>query len=117
MKQAFELYKRGHALYGENRFEEAIGLYREALALQPDWSDALQAVGMAQMHLGRLDEALATMLRATELTPEDPFAFTNLSMIYVRQNKIEEAEKAQATAKMLAWKEEVKRDPNAPPPG
>ena len=116
MNAAFELYKQGHRLYGQNRFDEAIAAYREALAVRPDWSDCLQALGMAQMHKGELEAALATMLRATELTPEDPFAFTNLSMIYVRMQRIDDAEKAQATAKMLAWKEEVKKNPHAPPP-
>ena len=116
MKEALEHYKRGHQLYGQNRFDEAIAAYREALAVQPDWSDCLQALGMSQMHKGELEAALATMLRATELTPEDPFAFTNLSMIYVRMQRIDDAEKAQATAKMLAWKEEVKKNPHAPPP-
>ena len=109
-------YKRGHELYGQNRFEEAIVAYRQALELDPDWSDCVQALGMALMQKGDLDLALETMLRATELTPEDPFAFTSLSMIYVRRNQIEEAEKAQATAKMLSWQEEVKSNPSAPPP-
>ena len=116
MSDKLEHYKRGHGHYGQNEFVEAIAAYREALAIDPDWSDCLQALGMAQMQKGDLDDALKTMLRATELTPEDPFAFTSLSMIYVRREQIEEAEKAQATAKMLQWKEEVKTNPNAPPP-
>lgn len=114
--EALEHYKRGHALYGERRWDEAIAAYEAALAVDAGWSDCVQALGMAQMQKGALDEALATMLRATELSPEDPFAFTSLSMIQVRRGQIEEAEKAQATAKMLAWKEEVKHNPNAPPP-
>ena len=43
-------------------------------------------------------------------------AFTSLSMCLQRMNRIEEAEKAQAKARMLSWKQELKTNPNAPPP-
>jgi Flp pilus assembly protein TadD len=71
---------------------------------------------MAQMHAGRLQDALASVLRLTEMTPGDPQAFTSLSMIYQRLDRIDDAEKAQATARMLSWKEELKTNPKAPPP-
>jgi Flp pilus assembly protein TadD len=68
------------------------------------------------MHAGRLQDALANVLKLTEMTPQDPQAFTSLSMIYQRMERIEDAEKAQAKARMLSWKEELKTNPNAPPP-
>ena len=70
MSTAFEHYKRGHRLYGENRFDEAIAAYREALAVRPDWSDCMQALGMAQMHKGELDAALAGQLDAGKVEHE-----------------------------------------------
>ena len=51
-----------------------------------------------------------------EVDAEDPQAFTSLSMIYQRLDKIDDAEKAQAKARMLSWKQELKTNPNAPPP-
>lgn len=116
MSEASDHYMRGMTLYGEGKNEEASEAYRAALALEPDWSDCLQALGMAQMNAGHLDEALATLQRVVELAPEDPLAFTSLSMIWVRKENIEEAEKAQAKARMLSWKQELKTNPNAPPP-
>lgn len=116
MSDATEEYKRGMALYGQGQNAEAIEAFRRALELRPDWSDCLQALGMSQMNLGHLDEALATLTRVTELAPEDPLAFTSLSMIWVRKENIEEAEKAQAKARMLSWKQELRTNPNAPPP-
>ncbi len=78
--------------------------------------DCLQALGMAQMKAGLLDEAIATAITVTEMAPEDPTAFTSLSMAYMRKQMIEEAEKAQAQARLLSWKQELKENPNAPPP-
>ena len=116
MSQAVEHYKNGLALYGEGKHLEAIEEYDQGLAERPDWSDLLQAKGMAQMNAGLHDDALATLQRVAELAPEDPLAFTSLSMAWLKKENIPEAEKAQATARMLSWKEELKANPDAPRP-
>ena len=116
MASAIEHYKKGLLLYGRRAYAEAIQEYRSALTERPEWSDCLQALGMAQMHAGHLDDALVTLQRVTELAPEDPLAFTSLSMCLQRVNKIPEAEKAQAQARLLSWKQDLKTNPNAPPP-
>lgn len=116
MPDELEHYKKGLAFYGQRKYAEAIEEYRRALELRPGWTDCLQALGMAQMNQGLLDEALSTLTRVTELAPDDPLAFTSLSMCLQRKNRIEDAEKAQAKARMLSWKQELKKNPNAPPP-
>ena len=113
---ALEQYKRGLAAYGRKDFAEAVAAYGRALELRPDWSDCLQALGMAQMNQGTLDDALRTLTRVTELAPEDPLAFTSLSMVLQRLNRIDDAEKAQAQARLLSWKQELRTNPKAPPP-
>lgn len=113
---ALRHYREGMSLYGQQKHVEAIAAFRRALEERPDWSDCVQAMGMAQLNAGRLEEALETLRRVTELAPEDPLAFTSLSMAYVRLENIEEAEKAQAQARLLSWKQELKTNPNAPPP-
>jgi tetratricopeptide (TPR) repeat protein len=113
---ALEHYKRGLTAYGKKDFAEAVAAYGRALELQPDWSDCLQALGMAQMNHGALDDALRTLTRVTELAPEDPLAFTSLSMVLQRLNRIDDAEKAQAQARLLSWKQELRTNPKAPPP-
>lgn len=111
-----EHYKKGLKLYGDGKHLEAIEEYDKGLALKPDWPDLLQAKGMAQMNAGKHDEALATLQRVAELAPEDPLAFTSLSMAWLKKENIEEAEKAQAKARLLSWKEELKTNPDARPP-
>ena len=113
---SLEHYKQGLALYGQKKYDEAVAAYGLALDERPDWSDCLQALGMAQMNAGRLQDALETLLRVTELAPEDPLAFTSLSMSYMRLERIEDAETAQAQARLLSWKQELKTNPNAAPP-
>jgi Flp pilus assembly protein TadD len=109
-------YRRGLALYGKRAYADAIQAYERALAERPEWSDCLQALGMAQMHAGQLEEALRTLQRVTQLAPEDPLAFTSLSMCLQRLNRIADAETAQAQARLLSWKQDLKKNPSAPPP-
>ena len=116
MSSVKELYLQGLSLYGQGKHADAIAAFESAFAADPKRAECLQALAMAQMHAGRLQDALASVLRLTEMTPGDPQAFTSLSMIYQRLDRIDDAEKAQATARMLSWKEELKTNPKAPPP-
>jgi Flp pilus assembly protein TadD len=116
MNGANEHYRRGLTLYGKRSYAEAAQEYRQALEERPDWSDCLQALGMAQMHAGELEAALKTLQRVTELASDDPLAFTSLSMCLQRLNRIPEAEQAQSQARLLSWKRELKTNPKAPPP-
>lgn len=106
----------GMKLFGENKHAEAIDCFNAALAEDPEWSDALQALSMTQMNAGMLEEALTTSLRNCELAPTDPLAFTSLSMIYQRLDRIDDAETAQSKARLMSWKQELKENPDAPPP-
>ncbi len=116
MADRLEHYKKGLKLFGENKHREAIEEYRLALVEDPDWTEALHGLAMAQMQAGLLDEAVATGLRIVELDPNDAFAHTSLSMFYQRKGMIDEAEREGAKARMVAWKNELKTNPDAPPP-
>ena len=116
MSDRIEHYKKALKLFGENKPQEAIEQYRQALTEDPDWTEALHGLAMAQMQAGLLDEAIATGLRIVELDPNDAFAHTSLSMFYQRKGMIDEAEREGAKARMVAWKNELKENPDAPPP-
>lgn len=117
MSEVIDHYMKGLALFGQNRHIDAIEEYKKGLAVDPEHTDTLLALATAQMNAGLLDDAIATGKRLTGLDPEDPFAHTTLSMIYQRKGMIDEAEKEQAKARMLSWKQELKQNPNAAPPG
>ena len=117
MTDAKTHYLAGLKLFGQNKFEEAIVEYDQALVAKPDWTDVLNALATAQSKLGRNEEAVATIERAIAIDANDAFAFTSLSIFLQRMGKIPEAEAAAAKARMVSWKEELKKNPNAPPPG
>lgn len=117
LMSAMAHYKEGLRLFGENKHSEAIVELRKTLEFSPDWTDGLHALAMTHMQAGDLEEAVAVGQRIVELDPEDPFAHTSLSMFYQRMNRIEDAESEAAKARMLSWKQELKENPDAPPPG
>ena len=110
-------YLEGLALFGQDKHEEAIAKYDEAMAIDPDWPDSYHGKAMALMQLERYDEAIEVGQRIVELDPNDPFAHTSLSMFYQRKGMIDEAEAEGAKARMLSWKQELKTNPDARPPG
>ncbi len=114
--QKLQHHMAGLKLFGHGKFEEALLEYAKALEQSPDSPEVLNAVAISQSKLGRHDEAIATIQRVIAITPEDPFAYTSLSIFLQRQGKIPEAESAGAKARMLNWKQELKKNPNAPPP-
>jgi tetratricopeptide (TPR) repeat protein len=109
-------YLAGLKLFGSNQHEQAIVEYEAALALSPDWTEAMHALATAHSKLGHQDQAIAIVERIIELEPNDAFAYTSLSIFLQRKGLIPEAEKAAAKARMISWKEELKKNPNAPPP-
>lgn len=109
-------YLAGLKLFGEDKHAEAIVEYRKALELSPDWVDALHALCTSQSKLGDQDAAIATVNRIIELEPNDAFAYTSLSIFLQRKGDVPGAEAAAAKARMISWKEELKTNPNAPPP-
>ncbi|MCO8306383.1 tetratricopeptide repeat protein, partial [Streptomyces sp. RKCA744] len=63
------LGERGEVHRFAGRYEEAIALYDQALALDPGYAWALGSRALANEALGRRAEALADLERAVELRP------------------------------------------------
>jgi tetratricopeptide (TPR) repeat protein/serine/threonine protein kinase len=64
-------YWRGTSLARENKLEQAIAEYREAIRLKPDLADAHYWLGHALRGRGKNGEAIAAFRRATRLKPDD----------------------------------------------
>jgi len=117
MDERTELYMKGLALFGEGKCAEAIEAYSKALEVSPGWTDAMHGLAMAYMNENRLDDAIRVGNEIVAIDPNDAFAHTSLSMFYQRKDMIDEAEKEAAKARMISWKEELKKNPDAAPPG
>lgn len=104
MPDARAIYKEGFVRFAEDRIDEAIAKYREALEIDPKLAIAWNGLSMALRQQGDLDGAIAAAQRLVELEPEDPLSHTNLSILYQRKGMIAEAEDEKAQAMQLQMK-------------
>ncbi len=110
MKNAQTLYLEALDLYGKNHLEESVQLLEEALAIDPDHLDALEALGVILGKMERFDEAIEVMKRLVQKTPTAVMPHSNLSIFYMRQGMIEEAENEKAAATSLSFGKPKEKD-------
>ena len=108
-----DYFERAVNAFGDDKLDEAIEMYKKAIEVDPGYQDALHGLGMALFNRGRLDDAIATAKRLIEIDPDDILAHTSLSMFYQSQGRIEEAEKEGNAARVLGWKQELRKDPKS----
>lgn len=101
--KAKELYLEATVLYGKNQTEAALHLLDISLSLDPELSDAYEVYGVILTHLGRFDEAISMMENVLKVNPQSVMAHTNLSLILMKQGKIEEAEKHKGLATVASF--------------
>ncbi len=73
-----QLMRRGKELYDQNRFEDAVTVYKEVIRLKPDNQAAHSNLGSTYFRLQKLDEALTSFREAVRLNPQDAEARQNL---------------------------------------
>ena len=109
-----ELFDEGTGDIALGNLDAAAEKFRECVQLQPDFFDGWHALGMALMKTGRHREAIEAGLQSVRLRPNDQLAWSSLSLFYVRNNQIPEAEAAGAKAKIISWGGKV--NPDSIPP-
>jgi tetratricopeptide (TPR) repeat protein len=102
--EAKALYRKGFEHFANDRHDEAIALYEQALALDPGLAIAWNGLSLAHRQKGELDEAVEAGRRVVELEPDDALSHTNLSILYMRQGLVPEAEEEKAIAMQLQMK-------------
>lgn len=81
--------------------EGAVDQLFRILEVDNDHLHANMALAVYLQRLNRPEESIKHALRVTEIEPNDPFSFTQLSVIYQRCGRIPEAEDAMAKAHTL----------------
>jgi protein O-mannosyl-transferase len=94
-------YNLGEYYYQNNRLDEAIDHYRQAIQIKPGYDDALNNLGTTLAVKGELDEAVARIREAIRYRPDKADACYNLGNVYVMQHKLNEAADAYAAALRL----------------
>lgn len=75
------------------RFDEAEGAFRRAIALDPGLDRAWYGLGLVLIRQQRYDEAVAALKRNTELQPMSPYGWYQLARVQVDRQQPEEARK------------------------
>jgi len=109
MSDARARAKQAFAHLANDRVNEAVAAYREAVALDPSLAIAWNGLATALAQQDDLDGALEASRRLVELEPDDPLGHTNLSLFYMRKGMIPEAEAEKALAMRLQLKQQASR--------
>jgi len=96
-------------LMADGQLEKAVAAYQESVAADPMFTEAMHGLARALQDLQRYDEALAVAQRIAEIDPDDVLAHTSLSVLYQKKGMIAEAEAEGAKARVLGWKQQLKK--------
>lgn len=88
---AEKLQQRAVRMQQAGQHAEAEALYREVIAIRPDFVQAHGNLGVALMAQGRSDEAIAAYRRALEIDPEFADATYNLARAVFKKGRNDEA--------------------------
>jgi len=86
-----EALQQAHEYRINGRYDEAIELYEQVLAEEPDHAEALWGEGLSQMNSGDFDEALAKICRASDLEPQNQLYLLDAGKHYTMLGMYDEA--------------------------
>lgn len=89
--KARAIYNLGQVYDVRGAFEEAAGLYRTAIGLNPYLVHPYNNLGNIYEKQGRIEEAIWLYKQAIELAPKDAIARANLGAVYAKQGRHAEA--------------------------
>jgi tetratricopeptide (TPR) repeat protein len=96
-------------LYADGRHEEAVAAYRQSIEADPSHTEAMHGLARVYQDMGRYDDAIDTAKRIAELDKDDVLAHTSLSILYQKKNMIPEAEEEANKARILGWKQQLRK--------
>jgi tetratricopeptide (TPR) repeat protein len=108
-QKAEDRYYAALDLMADGKLEEAVAAYRASLEIDPTFTEAMHGLARALQDLQRYDEAIAVAQKIAELDPDDVLAHTSLSVLYQKKGMIPEAEAEGAKARVLGWKQQLKK--------
>ena len=97
-------------LVAEGQQERAVEEYRQSLASDPGFTEAMHGLARALQDLERYDEAIEVAKKIAEVDPDDVLAHTSLSVLYQKKGMIPEAEEEGNKARILGWKQQLKKN-------
>ncbi|MGA2102999.1 MAG: tetratricopeptide repeat protein [Candidatus Sulfotelmatobacter sp.] len=108
-QKAEDHYYAALDLMADGKLEDAVAAYQQSLTADPIFTEAMHGLARALQDLQRYDEAIAVAQRIAEVDPDDVLAHTSLSVLYQKKGMIPEAEAEGAKARVLGWKQQLKK--------
>ena len=96
-------------LMADGNLDQAVAAYQESIAADPTFTEAMHGLARALQDLQRYDEAISVAQKLAEIDPDDVLAHTSLSVLYMKKGMIPEAEAEGAKARVLGWKQQLKK--------
>lgn len=108
-QEAEDHYFAALDLMAEGQTEKAVNAYRSSIAADPTYTEAMHGLARVLQDLERYDEAIAVAQKIADIDPDDVLAHTSLSVLYQKKGMIAEAEAEGAKARVLGWKQQLKK--------
>lgn len=111
-QKAEEHYYTALDLFADGKHEDALAEYKRASEADPTFTEALHGMARTLQDLERFDEAIEVSKQIAEIDPDDVLAHTSLSVLYQKKAMIPEAEAEANKARVLGWKQQLKKGPS-----
>jgi len=85
-----KLYNMGRDLYRQGKLDEAIGMYKKAIEMDPAFDYAYGSLGYIYYDQGDFNEALIMLEKAVSLSPEDSFYHSEIALVYEKLGRRKE---------------------------
>jgi Flp pilus assembly protein TadD len=108
-QKAEDHYYTALDLMAEGHLDQAAAAYRESIEADPTFTEAMHGLARALQDLQRYEEAIEVAKKIAEIDPDDVLAHTSLSVLYQKKGMIPEAEAEGANARVLGWKQQLKK--------
>jgi Flp pilus assembly protein TadD len=108
-QKAEDHYYAALDLMADGKLDKAVTAYQDSLTADPTFTEAMHGLARALQDLQRYDEAITVAQRLAEIDPDDVLAHTSLSVLYQKKGMIPEAEAEGAKARVLGWKQQLKK--------
>ena len=108
-QKAEDHYYAALDLFADGKHEDALREYTKASDADPTFTEALHGMARTLQDLDRFDEAIEVSKRIAQIDSDDVLAHTSLSVLYQKKGMIAEAEAEANKARVLGWKQQLKK--------
>lgn len=91
--EASKEFETGHEAVKNNNFEDAIPHFKKAISLYPNYAEAYQLLGVAQLQTNQAPQAESSLVKAIEIEDKMPGAQYLLGVLYAKTGRASLAEK------------------------